>query len=125
MLQQDTMDYPGEHGSHPGQLALARQQPACAWYAAAYDQGTGRFAGRAWSFLNGNLSGIFDMAVWERFRRQGRGTALLSTVCAAAHAAGAQHAVLNATPEGWQLYRWRGFTQIGEGITWWHHLNPP
>ena len=30
--------------------------------------------------------------------------------------------MLNATPEGKEPYRTRGFTQIGEGITWWHHL---
>ena len=33
-----------------------------------------------------------------------------------------KHAVLNATPEGKLLYRACGFRQIGEGITWWHHL---
>jgi GNAT superfamily N-acetyltransferase len=125
VLQQETSDYTGEHQSYREQLALARQDPPCAWYAAAYAEGPRPFAGRAWSFLDGDLAGVFDMAVWERFRRQGLGTGLLSAVCAAAREAGAQHSVLNATPEGWELYRRRGFTQIGEGITWWLHLNPP
>jgi GNAT superfamily N-acetyltransferase len=62
------------------------------------------------------------MGVWEPFRRRGFGTGLLYAVCAAARDAGARHAVLNATPEGKLLYSARGFRQIGEGITWWHHL---
>jgi GNAT superfamily N-acetyltransferase len=65
---------------------------------------------------------VFDMDVREAFRRQGLGTGLLMAVCDAARARGGRHAVLNATPEGKQLYRTRGFTQIGEGITWWRHL---
>jgi hypothetical protein len=48
---------------------------------------------------------------------------LLRAVCAAAGDAGARHAVLNATPEGKLLYSSCGFTQIGEGITWWLHLS--
>ena len=62
------------------------------------------------------------MDVWEPFRRRGLGTGLLHAVCSAAGDAGARHAVLNAAPEGKLLYSGRGFTQIGEGITWWLHL---
>jgi GNAT superfamily N-acetyltransferase len=80
-------------------------------------------AGRAWSFLDRDLAGVFDMEVWPPFRRRGVGTALLRTVCDAARRAGARHAVLNATPLGKLLYESAGFTQIGEGITWWHHLD--
>ena len=57
-----------------------------------------------------------DDDVRPPFRRRGLGTALLQAVSAAAAAAGARHAVLNATPE---LYETCGFRQIGEGITWW------
>jgi GNAT superfamily N-acetyltransferase len=74
------------------------------------------------SVLDGDIAGVFDMDVWQPFRRRGFGTGLLHAVCAAAREAGARHAVLNATPEGKSLYAARGFTQIGEGITWWHHL---
>ena len=123
-LQQDTADYSGEFAAYREQLALTRLEPRRAWYAAAYDGDSRRFAGRAWSFLDGELVGIFDMAVWEPFRRRGLGAALLTTVCAAAREAGARYAVLNATPDGKQLYSSRGFSQIGEGITWWLHLRP-
>src|SRR5882724_2221180 len=80
VLQQETSDYTGEHRSYREQLALARQDPPCAWYAAAYAEDPKRFAGRAWSFLDGDLAGVFDMAVWEPFRRQGLGAGLLSAV---------------------------------------------
>jgi GNAT superfamily N-acetyltransferase len=123
-LQVETCDYEDEDPRYRQLLAVARRQPARAWYAAAYTARTGRFAGRAWSFLDGDLAGVFDMAVWEPFRRRGFGTGLLHAVCTAARRAGARHAVLNATPEGKHLYSSCGFTQIGEGITWWHHLGP-
>jgi GNAT superfamily N-acetyltransferase len=119
-LQLDSDDDQDDHGDYRSLLAVARQQPTRAWYAAAY--AGGRFAGRAWSFLDGDLAGVFDMAVWPPFRRQGLGTGLLQAVCSAAREAGARHALLNATPEGKLLYRSCGFTQIGEGITWWCHL---
>ena len=124
-LEQDTLDYQGEHAGYRDQLALTRLQPQHAWYAAAHVGAQARFAGRAWSFLDGEFAGIFDMDVWPRFQRRGLGTALVSTVCAAARRAGATDAVLNATPEGKQLYQTCGFTQIGAGITWWHHMGAP
>jgi len=103
-------------------FALTHQHPVRAWCASAYAEPSRQFAGRAWSFLDGDLAGIFDMDVWLPFRRRGLGTGLLRSVAASAQAAGASHAVLNATPEGKQLYGVRGFRQIGEGITWWLHL---
>ena len=121
-LELDSDDYRGEFASCREQLALARARPTKAWYAAAHTTGEVRLAGRAWSFLDDEVAGIFDMDVWPRFRRQGIGTGLLAAVCAPAMAAGARYAVLNATPEGQQLYSANGFTQIGEGITWWLHL---
>ena len=120
-LEQDTDDYGGEHADYRERLAITRMEPRIAWYASAHTQ-AGRFAGRAWSFRDGDLAGIFDMNVWPRFQRRGIGTALLSAVCGAAWREGAQQAVLNATPEGKRLYQTCGFTQIGEGITWWLHL---
>ena len=120
-LQTESTDY-DRYPDQAALLALARSQPTRAWYAAAHTPQTRRFAGRAWSFLDGDLAGIFDMDVWEPFRRRGYGTGLLRTVCTAARQAGARHAVLNATPEGKLLYSSCGFTQIGEGITWWRHL---
>jgi len=122
-LQLDSDDYQGEDPDYGRALAVARRRPVRAWYAAAYTAGPRRFAGRAWSFLDGDLAGVFDMAVWPPFRRRGFGTGLLRAVCAAARRAGARHAVLNATPEGKLLYTSCGFNQIGEGITWWNHLD--
>jgi GNAT superfamily N-acetyltransferase len=61
------------------------------------------------------------MEVRPPFRRRGLGTGLLRAVGAAAHAAGAQRAVLNATPDGRLLYETQGFRMIGEGITYWLH----
>jgi GNAT superfamily N-acetyltransferase len=121
-LQVDTRDYENADPEYRGLLAVARRRPARAWYAAAYRPEGRRFAGRAWSFLDGDLAGVFDMDVWEPFRRRGYGTGLLRAVCGAARGAGARHAVLNATPEGKLLYRTCGFTLIGEGVTWWNHL---
>jgi GNAT superfamily N-acetyltransferase len=121
-LQVETDDYQHEDSSYPRLLAVARRRPTRAWYAAAYTAHGRRFAGRAWSFHDGDLAGVFDMNVWKPFRRRGYGTGLLRAVCAAARQAGAQHAVLNATPEGKLLYTSCGFTQIGEGITWWRHI---
>jgi GNAT superfamily N-acetyltransferase len=125
-LKELTTDYTGEHADYARMLVLTRERPKQTWYAAAYADGIRRFAGHAWSHLTeGNIAGIFDMAVWPQFRRQGLGTALLQIVAGAARAAGAEHAVLNATPDGKKLYETRGFHQVGEGITWWLHPNTP
>ena len=123
-LEHDSLDYAEHDPGYRALLALTRREPARCWYAAARTP-DGRFAGRAWSFLEcaGEPAGVFDMDVWPPFRRRGFGRALLSAVCGAAAGAGARHAVLNATPDGRALYRACGFTQIGEGITWWHHLD--
>jgi ribosomal protein S18 acetylase RimI-like enzyme len=122
VLREETSDYTGEHSDYAHMLALTRERPKHTWYAAAYTGPARRFAGHAWSHLSEDgIAGIFNMAVWEPFRRQGLGSALLQTLCAAAATAGARHAVLNATPDGKKLYEARGFQQIGEGITWWLH----
>jgi hypothetical protein len=67
-------DYTGEHADYADQLRLTRLTPRRAWYAAAYDRG--RLAGHAWSFLDGELAGVFDIAVWPPFRRRKLGTGL-------------------------------------------------
>jgi GNAT superfamily N-acetyltransferase len=122
-LRFDPADYNGEHADYRAEVALTRLTPPRAWYAAARAGKGRRFAGRAWSFLDSPLAGVFDMAIWPPFRRRGLGTGVLRAVCAAAADAGATDAVLNATPEGKLLYSASGFTQIGEGITWWLHLS--
>jgi GNAT superfamily N-acetyltransferase len=120
-LKEDSSDYTGEYASYAENLLLTHVRPKDTWYAAAYAAPDRRFAGQAWSHLVGELAGVFDMAVWPPFRRHGLGTALLRAVCTAAGTAGARHAVLNATPDGKKLYETCGFSQIGEGITWWLH----
>jgi GNAT superfamily N-acetyltransferase len=101
-------------------LALADAADARAWHAVA--RVDGHFAGRAWAFAPGHIAGVYDMDVWPGFRRQGLGRALLRRLCASARATGAQAAALNATPDGERLYSAEGFTRIGTGITYWHHL---
>lgn len=121
-LERHLADGDDDDGHYGDPVALTSQRPTRAWYAAAYTPDSRRFAGRGWAFLDADLAGIFDMGVWPEFQRQRYATGLLNTLCAAARDAGAKHAVLNATWEGKQLYLSRGFTQIGESITWWRHL---
>ena len=102
-------------------LSLARGEAARARHAVARIDG--HFAGRAWTLVVGDVAGIYDMHVWPRFQRRGLGQALLRTVCEAARVAGADRAVLNATPEGERLYSADGFVHVGRGITYWHHLS--
>ena len=69
-----------------------------------------------------HLAGIFDMAVEAEYRRTGLGTAMLNKLSEAAFNAGAEHLLLNATPDGQRLYRNYGFELIGKGQTWWFHV---
>ena len=101
-------------------LSLVNAADARAWHAVA--RLDGHLAGRAWAFAREDIAGIYDMDVWPRYRRQGLGRALLRSLCAAACVAGAQAAVLNATPDGERLYSAEGFVRIGTGMTYWHHL---
>jgi GNAT superfamily N-acetyltransferase len=112
-----TADVPeyGPEGQRLLSLADAR-----AWHAVA--RLAGRFAGRAWGFAPSDIAGIYDMDVRPPFQRQGLGLGLLRQLCWSAHAAGAQVAVLNASPDGHALYSVEGFARIGTGITYWHHL---
>lgn len=115
-----TADVPEYGPEGQRMLSLADAPDDRAWHAVA--RLNGRFAGRAWAFAHGNVAGIYDMDVWPPFQRQGLGRALLRRLCASARAAGAQVAVLNATPDGERLYSAEGFARIGAGITYWHHL---
>ncbi|MCX7522926.1 hypothetical protein OSC27_11640 [Microbacterium sp. STN6] len=120
-LQEESGDYRGRHAGYAKDLALTRSRPKRTWYAASYEPGTHAFTGRVWAHTDpalAGVTGIFDMAVWDPFRRQGYATDLLQVICATAAASGATDAVLNATPEGKLLYDRCGFEQIGAGITW-------
>jgi GNAT superfamily N-acetyltransferase len=118
MLSCDVPEY-GPEGQQL--LALARGERPSARHAVA--RLDGRFAGRAWGLIDGEVAGVYDMEVWPQFQRRGLGRALLRTICAAARAAGANRAVLNATPDGERLYSAEGFGHVGRGITYWHHLS--
>jgi ribosomal protein S18 acetylase RimI-like enzyme len=96
-------------------VRLIFEEPARNWHAVA--RVGERDVGHAWSHVHGELAGVFDMGVWPKFQRRGLGTELARTVCAAAAQAGARYAVLNATPEGEQLYRTLGFERLGDGTT--------
>lgn len=100
--------------------SLVEDSGSRAWHAVARIDG--RLAGRAWAFAPGGIAGVYDMDVWPGFQRRGLGRALLRSLCGSAHAAGARVAVLNATPDGERLYSAEGFSRIGTGITYWHHL---
>ncbi len=117
MITRDVPEY-GDGGRRL--LSLAEGPASRAWHAVARIDG--RFAGRAWAFAPDGIAGIYDMDVWPGFQRRGLGRALLRLVCAPARAAGARVAVLNATPDGERLYSAEGFSRIGTGITYWHHL---
>jgi GNAT superfamily N-acetyltransferase len=116
-LQEESRDYRGGDAAYARDLALTRQRPQHTWYAAAYDARS-RFAGRVWAHADGTVAGIYDMAVWPRFQRQGFGTGLLRTVCEPVAAAGVTDVVLNATDQGRPLYERCGFEKIGDGCTW-------
>ena len=117
-LSTDVPEY-GPEGQRLLSLARGEQPHACH----AVARVDGRFAGRAWALVGGDVAGVYDMEVWPQFQRQGLGRALLHTVCGAARAAGATRAVLNATQVGARLYSAEGFVHVGKGITYWHHLS--
>ena len=114
-LEEDTPEYTDQEV-----LAALRNsagaRPQDTWHAVAR---IGRPAGRTRVVLDGDLAGVFDVAVWPAFRRRGLGTGIVRALCSAAASAGATHAVLNATREGERLYSTVGFSRIGDGITWW------
>ena len=80
-----------------------------------------RYAGRAWLHVTEEVGGLYDMAVWPRFRRAGHGRDLVTLLGATARAHGVASLTLNATPEGALLYAACGFTTVGHGRTWWWH----
>lgn len=100
-------------------------EPRQAWLGTA--RVDGEWAGQSYVFMppherKKNLAGIFDMNVAAEHRRTGLGTQLLNKLSETAFEAGAEHLLLNATPEGERLYKNYGFQLIGRGQTWWFHL---
>ncbi|WP_432641421.1 GNAT family N-acetyltransferase [Arthrobacter polaris] len=109
-----------------GRVSLTALVPNQVWLATARSED--EWAGRSYAFLppdqgKKHLAGIFDMVVAPEQRRTGLGTALLNKLSESAFNAGAEHLLLNATPDGQRLYRKYGFELIGKGQTWWFH--PP
>lgn len=106
----------------PGvEIEVDTRMPGIAFLATA--RADGREVGHAWSFVHGRLSGLFDVEVDAAWRRRGIGTALLAAAQRPARWWGAEAMILNATPMGFELYARRGFTRIGESITWWLHAS--
>lgn len=111
----------------PDQVWLATARGGEAQDAGVQD-GEHEWAGRSYAYLppeqgTKHLAGIFDMVVAPEHRRTGLGTALLNQLSEAVFNAGAEHLLLNATPDGQRLYKNRGFDLIGKGQTWWLHLD--
>lgn len=107
-----------------GRVSLTTVVDNQVWLATA--QSGDEWAGRSYAYLppeqgTKHLAGIFDMVVAPEQRRSGLGTALLNKLAEAAFNAGAEHLLLNATPDGQRLYRKYGFDLIGKGQTWWYH----
>lgn len=112
--------------SPDGRVTLTSLKEDQVWLATARNAES--WAGRSYAFMpteqgEKHLAGIFDMVVDSEHRRTGLGTALLNSLAEAAFNAGAEHLLLNATPDGQRLYRQCGFELIGKGQTWWFH--PP
>lgn len=84
----------------------------------------GELAGFAWLHAPAGetVAGIFDVIVFERFRRRGLGRALTAAACAHAAALDCTHVTLNATGEGELLYTAAGFRSLGHGRTWWRRI---
>lgn len=80
-------------------------------------------AGFAWLHApeGESVAGVFDVVVFEGFRRRGLGRALTAAACAHAAGLGCGRVTLNATGDGERLYRAMGFASLGHGRTWWRH----
>ena len=70
----------------------------------------GAAVGMATGWRDGGVLELVDIAVIERARRRGVGTALLSAVCAWGE--GADHVVGAPSPDGWGLLRAHGFANV-------------
>jgi GNAT superfamily N-acetyltransferase len=106
-----------------GLLALTRGRRR-AWLVVAREQGG--LAGFCWLHRRGgrsDVAGLFDLVVFDAFRRRGLGRALTAAACARAAALGCRWVTLNATVEGERVYRALSFRSLGHGRTWWLHLD--
>jgi len=100
-------------------------EPNQTWLATA--RVAGEKVGQSYIYMppnqgNKHLAGVYDMSVEPEHRRTGLGTRMLEKLSETAFDAGAEHLLLNATPEGQRLFRDFGFELIGKGQTWWYHF---
>ena len=99
-------------------LSLARERPAHAWHAVARIDGG--YAGRAWTYRQGSIAGVYDMEVLPAFRRLAWELAPPGDR-GGRRRRGCQPRDAERTPMGERLYSALGFRRIGDGITWWLH----
>lgn len=82
----------------------------------------GEPVGMASSFLDGDVVDLCNLAVVEPAQRQGIGTALTARRLRHAAETGAVQAVSALSPDGWQLYRGRGFRSVPVVPDTWFYL---
>src|SRR4051812_11208846 len=86
----------------------------------------GEVVGTAWLHrpedLAPHVGGVFDVAVAERSRRRGIGSALVDAACAKAAELDCRYAVANAIGDGEPLLSAVGFRSLCRGRTWWLDL---
>jgi GNAT superfamily N-acetyltransferase len=95
---------------------LAQEQPRKHWMFIAEKEG--KPVGTAILYLNQGNAGIYDVEVFEAFRGQGIGTALLERVCTFAKEQQAELAVLAASEQGSRFYTRFGFVHTGRYPTY-------
>ena len=69
-------------------------------------------------FVVDDVAGLYAIATRPEHRRRGFGAAITSYAVEAAAARGARHVALQATPDGYPLYRRLGFADIGEWVVY-------
>lgn len=69
-------------------------------------------------FVAGDAAGLYAVATREGRRRRGYGTAITSYAVSQAAFLGATHIALQASPEGYPVYRGLGFRDIGDWVVW-------
>lgn len=65
-------------------------------------------------FLDGRHAGIYDLATRQAYRRRGFGTALFRHLLRRAVESGCSRGILQASPDGLEIYRRAGFRPVGE-----------
>ncbi|MEU7649193.1 GNAT family N-acetyltransferase [Streptomyces huasconensis] len=69
-------------------------------------------------YLTGNVAGIFDIATPKHRRNRGFGTEIFQQALRVAHQRGASTCVLQASPDGLNIYRKQGFVPSGSFTVW-------